>query len=86
MKSVECTCCGSKELLEDDGSVVCAYCRSRLKLEVSDHPPKGAIIDFQSDIQALFNKCVEDPANRRRYVNLILDIDPSNQKAKQYLL
>lgn len=85
MKSVECTRCGSKELFEDEGYVVCAYCQSRFMPEVDNNPRKGTVIDVQSDIQALLKKCIEDPANRRRYANLILDIDPSNWEATKYL-
>ena len=85
MKSAECLHCGSKELLEDEGYVVCVYCRSRFKPEVDDHPRKGTLINVQSDIQALLKKCIEDPVNRRRYANLILDIDPSNLEALKYL-
>ena len=38
-----------------------------------------------ADIQALLEKCKSDPNNRRRYASLILDIDPTNQQANQYL-
>ncbi len=85
MKLLECSRCGSKELLEDDGYVVCVYCQSRFKPEVDEHPAKGTVIDFRSDIQALLKKCIEDPVNRRRYANLILDIDPTNLEALKYL-
>lgn len=85
MKSVECTRCGSSELIEDDGYVVCVYCQSRFMREIADHPPTGTGIDLQSDIQALLKKCVEDPAKRRRYASLILDIDPSNSEALKYV-
>lgn len=85
MKSVECKRCGSEELIKDDGYVICAYCQSRFMLEIDDHPRKGTVIDVQSDIQALLKKCIEEPANRRRYASLILDIDPSNTDAIKYL-
>lgn len=29
MKIVECTSCGSKELIENNGIVVCVYCQTR---------------------------------------------------------
>ena len=85
MKSVECTRCGSKELIEDNGYFICAYCQSRFMQEIDDYPRKGAVIDVQSDIQALLKKCIEEPANRHRYASLILDIDPSNTEAIKYL-
>lgn len=85
MKSVECGHCGSKELFEEDEYLICAYCQSRFIPEVNDKPLKGTVIDVQSDIQKLLMKCIEDPKNRRRYANLILDIDPSNLEAMKYL-
>lgn len=85
MKSVECTRCGSKELLEEGGYVVCAYCQSRFMPQADDLPHRGTVIDVQADIQALLQKCMDDPANRRRYASLILDIDPTNREATKYL-
>ena len=86
MKLVDCTRCGSKELVEKDGFIVCVYCQAKYLPQVGDVPPKQTIIGIESDIQALLHKCREDKVNRRRFANLILDIDPTNQEAKQYLL
>jgi DNA-directed RNA polymerase subunit RPC12/RpoP len=85
MKSFECKLCGSKELIKEEDHLVCEYCQSRFLLEVDDSPKKGTVIDVQSDTQALLKKCSVDPANRRRYAHLILDIDPFNTEAKKYL-
>jgi transcription elongation factor Elf1 len=82
MKLLECARCGSKELLEKEGYVVCVYCGSRFQSEDSNHP---TVIDVYSDIQLLLRKCIEDPENRRRYAGLILDIDPSNSEVMKYL-
>lgn len=35
-------------------------------------------ISLNSDIERLLNKCKTDPKNKRKYINLILDIDPDN--------
>lgn len=47
---------------------------------------KATTIGLASDIDTLLKKCQEDQVNRRRYANLVLDIDPTNQQAKNYLL
>lgn len=85
MRLVVCTRCGSRELLEEGGYVVCAYCRSRFAPQADDLPRKQTVIGLDSDIQVLLQKCKDDPANRRRYASLILDIDPTNQEATNYL-
>jgi len=85
MKSVACTQCGGTALSEEAGYVVCAYCRSRFVPQADDLPQKATIIGLASDIQMLLQRCKDDPANRRRYASLILDIDPTNDEAKKYL-
>lgn len=81
----KCTGCGSTELIERNGFYVCVYCQSKFVPQASDSPPKGTLIGISSDIQALLEKCKADPANRRRYANLILDIDPTNPEAMRFL-
>jgi hypothetical protein len=85
MRLVVCTRCGSRELLEEGGYVVCVYCQSRFAPQADDLPRKETFIGLHSDIQVLLQKCKDDPANRRRYASLILDIDPSNEEATKYL-
>lgn len=82
MKLIECSRCGSKELISRGDYVVCAYCQSRFNVEVND---RSTVIDIQTDIQLLLVKCIEDPKNRRRYASLILDLDPTNTEAMKYL-
>jgi hypothetical protein len=85
MKLVDCTSCGSKELIEEDGFIICVYCQSKYVPHVDDVPSRKTGIGIASDIHELLKKCRNDPINRRRFANLILDIDPTNQEAKQYL-
>lgn len=85
MKLVACTRCGSKELFEERGYVICGYCRSRFAPQAQDLPQRETIIGVHSDIQVLLQKCQDDPSNRRRYANLILDIDPTNEQATKYI-
>lgn len=86
MMLIDCPCCGSKELNENDGFIVCVYCRTKYSPQPNDTQVTETRIGIVSDIQALLQKCREDPSNRRRFANLILDIDPTNQEAKQHLL
>jgi len=86
MKLVECSRCGSDELIQSDGYVICAYCQSRFLIEADDRPQNETVIDVRSDIRALLKKCKEDPVNRYRYASLILDIDPSNAEAIKFLM
>lgn len=86
MKLVICTGCGSKELVEKNGLIFCIYCRSKYFSQDSNLPSRETVIGVASDIKTLLQRCKEDPVNRRRYANLILDIDPTNIEAKQYLL
>lgn len=95
MKAITCTQCGSNELFDDGAYVVCAYCRSRFARPAGERPagerPAGeatarnTVVSLQADVQALLQKCRDDPANRRRYANLVLDIDPTNPEAAAYL-
>jgi hypothetical protein len=85
MKLVECAKCGSNELFDEGGYVVCAYCRLKFVPSAGDLPKFGAAISVFDDIQRLLEKCHSDPANRRRYANLILDLDPTNSEALQHL-
>ena len=68
--------------MEKDGFAVCVYCQSQFVPDANDLP---TVLDIQSDILSLLKKCIDDPKNRRRYVNLILDIDPSNTEVMKYL-
>lgn len=85
MKSIECTKCGSNELIDDVGLVVCAYCRMTFLPESNKINQSIATISLFDDIQNLLNRCRDEPANRKRLANLILDIDPTNLEALRYL-
>jgi hypothetical protein len=85
VKLVKCSRCGSRELAMEGGYVVCAYCRSTFSPQSGDLPQAETVISLSSDIESLLRKCQDDPTNRRRYANLILDIDPTNYEARKYL-
>jgi hypothetical protein len=85
MKIVECVQCGSNELTEIDGITTCDYCKARYAMEASEMASHGTTISVNSDIEALLQKCVDDPSNRKRYADLILNLDPSNKEALEFL-
>jgi hypothetical protein len=85
MKLVVCTACGSRELSEEDGYVVCVYCQSRFVPQADEVLTRETVVGLQSDVELLLQKCQDDPANRTRYAGLVLDIDPTNQAARNYL-
>lgn len=82
MNSINCTKCGSTDFTLFDDFYVCDFCKSKHIPEVK---VKETIIGIQSDVEVLLQKCKDDPSNRRRYAGLILDIDPTNTEAHQYL-
>ena len=73
MNQIKCKGCGSKELFEEDGYLICAYCKSQFALQADDLALRRSVIDVHSDIQNLLKKCETDPVNSRRYANLVLD-------------
>jgi hypothetical protein len=85
MKIQECKSCGSNELVQIENFLVCTFCRSRYVAEIVDIAPGESVIEMRSDVELLLEKCETDPANRRRYINLILDIDPLNQDVKKFM-
>ena len=84
MKNIECENCGSNDLYEDNGYLICRHCGSRF-LPTKDERPSQVTIDLRSDVQSLLEKWDGDPANGSKYARLILEIDPSNERAKRYL-
>lgn len=85
MDPVKCTSCGSNEFNEIEARMVCVYCQTTFSDPTRASMPKASVISVSSDIEALLQKCREDPRNRKRYAGLILDIDPTNPEAQQYL-
>lgn len=84
MKSLICEKCGSNDFLEQNGYRMCKYCNTKYILDAYDIKPKSSSISLNNDIKMLLQKCRDEPANARRYANLILDIDPDNEEAKRY--
>ena len=85
MKLIKCKSCGSNELFEDGDYIVCAFCASRHLPQPDEVGGSPSTIDLAHDVQLLLEKCRADPNNRRKYVNLILDIDPGNDEVREFI-
>lgn len=84
MENIVCKKCGSSEFIDSNNARICLYCRA--KYDKPAIPKKvNATIALSNDVQVLLDKCKKDPANARRYANLVLDIDPINAEAKKIL-
>lgn len=77
---IKCQNCGASDFIRIGGQKICTYCDSILATD------KVSEISLNSDVQNLLNKMELDPANAATYAKLILDIDPTNQEIKKYLL
>lgn len=85
MKQFTCENCGAHEYYLFDGFQVCQYCESKFLITEESMPKTETVIALEDDIQRLLEKCKQEPWKARRYANLILDIDPGNKEAIQYL-
>lgn len=89
MDILSCKKCGGNDFKIESGFRVCQYCNTKYEYFESgkqagnqgDRTVKSSGISLDSDILQLLEKCQKDPKNARRYVNLILDIDPDNDEA-----
>lgn len=79
MKRIICEGCGGDRFKEEDGYRICLFCGARYKLE------NTTAIFIDDDISRLLKKCKDEPWNARKYANLILDIDPTNEEALKIL-
>ena len=85
MKKCNCPNCGANKLDYSYGYAFCEYCNSKFIIEKNDKPQTEPNFEIDNDIECLLKKCKEDPQNAKKYANLILDIDPTNEEAKKYL-
>ena len=98
MKALICSSCGASRWKEEAEYRICLHCGTKFVKAVKETPKPVAsglrtavarqvasVIDINDDIVRLLQKCKADPRNARKYANLILDIDPTNQEALKYL-
>jgi hypothetical protein len=85
MKKFFCANCGSGEFTLIDGYYICNYCKSKFIPEAEDIPPINTEIALDDDVRRLLNLIKTNPENAKKYIKLILDIDPSNEEVRKYL-
>lgn len=85
MRQLVCPNCGAGDFIYKDGIRICKYCNSKYELTSEEKPKRTAQVSLQSDIDILLEKCKADPARDRKYAELILDIDPTNNAVWKYL-
>ena len=95
-----CKNCGASGMKLVKGYWCCEYCDSKFiatreeektygmtgaKSVLGKHGGVSSGIELNNDVERLLEKCRIDRKNARKYANLILDIDPHNEKALSYL-
>ena len=97
MRALICSSCGASKWKEDGDYRICEFCGTKFD-KTSECNRKvipsisqtvvrqvKSTIAINEDVARLLQKCRTDPKNARKYANLVLDIDPSNQEAHKYL-
>ena len=95
MNPIKCELCGSTDILKDGDVYVCQYCRVKYtseaaaKLMVKIDGPVS--VEGISNEENLMQRADEfalsgNEEKAAEYYNRVLDIDPSNEKAKAWLL
>lgn len=85
MEKEICPNCGASEFIYKENCRICKYCDSKF-YERKKEKNKNSITSLQNDIDILLKKCIDEPWNAQKYAGLILDIDPTNEKAMMYFI
>ena len=84
-----CNYCETKFILDD---AFHSYSQSAVVSGGKMHKPNEMLksnsqstISLGDDVKRVLEKCKSDPRRAKKYANLVLDIDPTNQEALKYL-
>ncbi|MBR3335316.1 MAG: hypothetical protein IKG23_13590 [Clostridia bacterium] len=98
MKALICTSCGASRWKEEGEYRICLHCGTKYEKNNGARPHSAfasvqaqvtkqfdSVIALNEDVERLLQKCRNEPKNAKKYANLVLDIDPTNQEAQDYL-
>ena len=85
VRILSCEKCGGSEFRDNNGFRICQYCNAKYVLAPEETPRKTSVISLRDDINALLQKCRDDPSNSFRYARLVQDLEPGNAEAERYL-
>ncbi len=81
MKVLTCEKCGANDLYEENGYQICRYCGTKHLITKEDKPARQSSIELNEDVKRLLKRWDEDPSKANKYAQMILEIDPNNQRA-----
>ena len=84
MKQKTCPNCGGNEFRIEGRQGICQFCESVFDLG-ADEVKRNSSIAINEDVEALLEKCRENPFMAKRLVHLILELDPNNTEIFKYL-
>ena len=98
MKALICSSCGASNWKEDGEYRICLHCGTKFEktlkeqrkaintvLQIAAVNRVQSVIALNDDVARLLQKCKAEPKNAKKYANLILDIDPTNEEALKIL-
>lgn len=85
MIQIKCTSCGANELQKKDGFYICSFCGAKYTISKDEYLHADSSINLNEDVNRVLRRWKDDPANGKKYAQLILQIDSSNAKAKKEL-
>lgn len=86
MTKLVCENCGSNELYEENGYRICRYCGTRHQIPREERTAQQSTISWKADVEAMLQKCREEPERAGKYAERILEMDPGNTEARKYLV
>lgn len=81
MKDLTCRNCGSNDLYAENGYYICRYCGTKHLITKDDKPARESTIELNEDVKKLLKCWDENPSMADKYAQMILEIDPNNQRA-----
>ena len=74
--------CGASDWIEKTDYRICKYCGTKYSKQKTYSNEGISVLD---DVERLLEKCRRNPYKAKKYAQLVLDIDPTNEEAKKYI-